>query len=53
MPKIGFEMDCIWLSSITVGGIRSQKENQVSEEQVFLGIKYFNSIQFKPSYWVF
>ena len=43
--KIGIEMDCIWLSSIIVWGIRDQRENQV-----FLGIKYFNPIQFKPSY---
>ena len=46
--KIGIEMDCIWLSSITVWGIRGQRENQV-----FLGIKYFNPIQFKPSYRVY
>ena len=38
-------MDCIWLSFITVCGIRGQREGQV-----FLGIKYFNPIQFKPSY---
>ena len=45
--KIGIEMDCIWLSSITVWGLRGQRENQV-----FLRIKYFNPIQFKPSYQV-
>ena len=43
--KIGIEMDCISLSSITVWGIEGQRENPV-----FLGIKYFNAIQFKPSY---